>query len=173
MKVLLILITLFLIILLPFLILKRLGLKKLGLIISLSIPTTIIVSIAWSKNEHKLLTKDDAIQALSNSKITLIDNFNINYTSSYFPLASVFKLKLSISNNDKIRLVNKIKSEQNFNKNKPYKRKLQSSINYQIDSFYVKEQYNSHSTNKGENSKFFQSIKIDTINNNLHLTYTY
>jgi hypothetical protein len=93
---------------------KKLGKKKLGLWISGIVTVAILLFIISFIFEDELFSKSDAKGLLQEHNLHLSDDFNIvsNESGGFRDYTHMFELK--ISNDDRQKLINQIKSAHNF-----------------------------------------------------------
>lgn len=94
---------------------KRLGYKKIGIVLSsiLTIGLLILILGQFVLKDY-LFFKSDAKEFLINHNIRLEDEFKIIYSDTDEFLGSYQKFALEISQNDKLKVIDAIKSSDNF-----------------------------------------------------------
>ena len=129
---------------------KKAGKRKLGIILSRILSIILVIIVLSFIFDDDLYSKSDAENALSEHKIQLIDNFKILSNESGGLRDYYHKFELEISDTDKMRLINQIKSAENFKESiqenfylpetlNRYSGKL-IKANYE-DKFYFKTEY--------------------------------
>jgi hypothetical protein len=121
---------------------KRLGYKKIGIAIS-SILTIglIILIIGEFVIKDYLFFKSDAKTFLSNHSIILNDNFEITYNDTDEMLDAYQRFILEISSADKLRIIESIKSSDNFGEKDSVEQPENSvrTVNYEDNYAFIRK----------------------------------
>ena len=102
------------IIYLSYLLPKKFGKKKLGIIISRILILATVLAILAFVFEDSLFFKSDVKKYLSEQKVELKDEFKIQNNESGGLKDYYHKFELKISDSDKQRIINQIKSSDNY-----------------------------------------------------------
>lgn len=95
---------------------KKFGKKKLGIIISRTLIIVTLIIFLLIVFDDKIFLKSDARSYLSVQRIELKEDFKIKNNESGGFMDYYHKFELEISNNDKQRIVDQIKSANNYQK---------------------------------------------------------
>lgn len=121
---------------------KKYGKKKLGIIISSILIVGTIIFILASIFDDSLFLKSDAKKFLIEQKVELNDDFKIINNKSGGLRDYYHKFELEISDSDKLRIINQIKSSENYKdeiNNEFYLPELAKS-RYEGDTLYANYQ---------------------------------
>lgn len=152
---------------------KVLGYPKLGKILSVLIIIVLTFFVITEVFRDQLFTKPDALQLLNYQNIDLVDDFEILENKSMISPGDYYHtFSLSISVNDKERIIHQIKNSKEFSlKNdelaypaKLMRQKKDSTLIkfYKTHSYYIKELFE---TNKKGYAPLWRKIKIDPVEN--------
>ena|SRR5690606_6265994 len=164
------------IIFLSFWIPKKLGFPIAGKVIGSAVSCFLIYYLIVNYYEDELFSKNDAVELLEEQNIKLNDEFEIEENKSDWTIGDYYHtFTLSISENDKQRLINEIKSSPDFNETtnnvteliytqeeKPIGKKIFQ--NYETKNYYIREYYQE---NGEEYVPTFRKISIDKNKNEL------
>jgi len=149
---------------------KELGYPKIGKILAGIVSIFFAYFLTTELFVDELFSTNEAIELLNEQKIILNDDFKIEENKSDWAIGDYYHiLRLSISENDKIRLIEEIKSSPGF-KDTTYnvtellylqeERPIGKRIfqNYETESAYIREYFEEH----GEGyAPTFRKISID------------
>lgn len=154
---------------------KEMGYPKVGKYISMTSTLLIVIITTLSIFEDELFSNTDAAKLLEEQGIQLHDNFKIEENKSMFWTCNYCHMfTLTITVNDKNRIIYEIKSSLNFNKKKPVESYFDNRTdyysgpkrikNYETEAEYVRELFEP----QGEGYvPTWRKIKIEKKNNKL------
>lgn len=155
---------------------KKLGFPIAGKVIGSVVSCLLLYYIIVSYYEDELFSKEDAIELLEEQNFKLNDEFKIEENKSDWAIGDYYHiLRLSISENDKQRLINQIQSSPDFKdttnnvteliysqEKMPVGKKIFQ--NYETKNYYTREFYEE---NGGNYAPTFRKVSIDKNKNEL------
>lgn len=165
-----------LIIFLSFWIPMKLGYPKAGKIIGILVSCFFVYVVIAMIYEDELFSKNDALELLEEQKFYLNDDFKLDENSTSWAIGDYYhSFTLSISENDKNRIIEEIKSAPNYRDSSFHVKELlyvqdERKINvkyfqnYETSTSYVREYYKE---NGGNYAPTFRQIYVDKEDNKL------
>lgn len=154
---------------------KKMGYSKVGKYISIILTLLIVIMTTLSMFDDQLFSKTDAEKLLTEQGIQLHENFKLEENESMSGIGDYYHtFTLTITVNDKKRIINEIKSSLNFNNEKQVESYLDNRTdyytgpkrikNYETEAEYVRELFEP----QGEGyAPTWRKIKIEKKNNKL------
>lgn len=155
---------------------KKLGFQKAGKVIGILVCCFFTYAIVYMIFEDKFFSKNDAIELLDEQKIYLNDDFKIEENHSTWAIGDYYHtFTLTISKNDKKRIIEEIKSSLHFKditynvielvysqEETPVGKRIVQ--NYETKLFYIREYFEENG--KGY-APMFRKISIEKNKNKL------
>ena len=145
---------------------KKLGNKKLGIALSLILTTALFLLTSLTVFKDHLFFKSDAKEFLSKYDINLNDDFKITYNDSDEILDAYQKFNLEISPTDRLRIIEAIKTSENFGKSEFIKQADNSTgtVNYEVNNLFVRKSRQTFGSNE---VVIIEVIEVDKEKNRL------
>ncbi|MBB2151432.1 hypothetical protein [Pedobacter gandavensis] len=154
---------------------KKMGYSKVGKYFSIILTLLILIMSSLTIFEDQLFSKNDAEKLLTEQGIQLHDSFKIEENKSMSAIGDYYHtFTLTITVNDKKRIINEIKNSLNFNTEKQVESYFDNRTdyytgpkrikNYETEAEYVRELFEP----QGEGyAPTWRKIKIEKKNNKL------